>query len=73
MSESKYHIGIIEQPTNQITDSCAKDTLRRNRAEELYSSLANSSVVGIHIVQDNKCVFVNPKFQNITGYSEETY
>ena len=71
MTKPKSDISIIEQPANQITDSYDKYTQKHNRAEELYSSLANSPVVGIHIVQDNRFVFVNPKFQSIIGYTEE--
>lgn len=51
-------------------------TSRQNRitedkeAAELYRTLANSSPVGVYIVQDGKFQFVNPQFQKYTGYSE---
>jgi hypothetical protein len=36
----------------------------------LFGSLTLSSPVGIYIVQDRRFQFVNPQFQNNTGYSE---
>jgi PAS domain S-box-containing protein len=39
-------------------------------AEELYETLAKSSPVGVYIVQDGRFCFVNPRFQEITGYNE---
>ncbi|MDD5094655.1 MAG: PAS domain S-box protein [Dehalococcoidia bacterium] len=40
-------------------------------SENLYSSMANNSQVGVYIVQDGKFVFVNPQFQKNTGFTEE--
>jgi PAS domain S-box-containing protein len=51
---------------------CAcRDVTARRQAEELYRTLANSSPVGVYIVQDGKFVFVNPQFQKYTGFSED--
>jgi PAS domain S-box-containing protein len=47
----------------------AQEALRQS--EELYATMANSSQVGIYIVQDGKFVFVNPQFQNDTGFSAD--
>ena len=44
---------------------------QRKQVEELYSTLAKSSPVGIYIFQDGKFRFVNPQFQKYTGYSED--
>lgn len=41
------------------------------QAEELFGTLANSSPVGVYVVQDRKFQFVNPQFQQYTGYSED--
>ena len=41
------------------------------QSEELYATMANSSQVGIYIVQDGKFVFVNPQFQEDTGFSAD--
>jgi PAS domain S-box-containing protein len=47
------------------------DITERKRAEELYHTLASSSPVGVYIVQDGKFVFVNPRFKEYSGFSEE--
>jgi PAS domain S-box-containing protein len=43
----------------------------RERAEELYSILANSSPVGVYIAVKGRFRFVNPQFRKYTGFSEE--
>jgi PAS domain S-box-containing protein len=47
----------------------AQEALRQS--EELYQAVANSSQVGIYIVQDGKFVFVNPQFEKDTGFSAD--
>ncbi|MFC1924162.1 PAS domain S-box protein [Chloroflexota bacterium] len=37
---------------------------------KLFEVLANSSTIGIYIVQDGKCRYVNSMFQQLVGYSE---
>jgi len=49
----------------------ARDIAERRQAEQLYRTLANSSTVGVYIYQDGLYKFVNPRFQELTGYSEE--
>lgn len=44
---------------------------RHQQVEELYETLANSSPVGVYIVQDSKFQFVNSQFQKHTGFSED--
>jgi two-component system NtrC family sensor kinase len=46
------------------------DITERKQAEELYRNLANSTPVGVYIVQDGKFQFVNPQFQKYTGFSQ---
>jgi diguanylate cyclase (GGDEF)-like protein/PAS domain S-box-containing protein len=48
-----------------------RDVTERKMAEELFRTLANSSSAGVYIVQDGKFKFVNPCFQQVTGYSED--
>ena len=44
--------------------------MEQQRAE-LYKALANSSPVGVYVVQNRKFQFANPQFQKYTGYSED--
>ncbi len=44
---------------------------QRRQMEDLYTALANSSQVGIYIVQDGKFRFVNPQGQKYTGFSQD--
>jgi len=39
--------------------------------EDLYKTLANSSQVGVYILQDKRFRFVNPHIREYAGYSEE--
>jgi PAS domain S-box-containing protein len=41
------------------------------QAEQLYHTLADSSPVGVYIVQDGKFVFANPAFQEALGYTTD--
>ena len=44
---------------------------KRKQAEELYTTFANSSQIGVYIVQDGRFQFVNPQFQSHTGFSQD--
>ncbi|MBN1161263.1 MAG: response regulator [Dehalococcoidales bacterium] len=48
-----------------------KETEERKEAEELYETMAKSSPVGVYIIQDGRFCYVNPRFQQISGYSEK--
>jgi PAS domain S-box-containing protein len=47
------------------------DSTESKQARQIYQTLADSSPVGVYIRQNEKFVFTNPAFQNITGYSPE--
>jgi PAS domain S-box-containing protein len=47
------------------------DITELKRAEELFTNMANSSPIGIYIIQDGKIRYTNPKLQEVTGYSED--
>ncbi|UCC16699.1 MAG: PAS domain S-box protein, partial [Dehalococcoidales bacterium] len=49
----------------------ARDIGERRQAEQLYRTLANSATVGVYIYQDGRFKFVNPQFQELTGYTED--
>ncbi len=46
-----------------------RDMTERRQAEELFRTLANSSPIGIYIVQDGKFQYANAPFAEIVGYS----
>ncbi|MDD5713167.1 MAG: PAS domain S-box protein, partial [Smithellaceae bacterium] len=43
----------------------------KDQSEDLYRTLANSSQVGVYIIQNNRFRFVNPHIQNYAGYGEK--
>ncbi len=46
-----------------------RDMTERRQAEELFRTLANSSPIGIYIVQQGKFQYANAPFAEIVGYS----
>ncbi len=40
-------------------------------AEAKYRALVEESLVGVSIIQDNKIIYVNPRFAEIFGYTQE--
>ena len=47
----------------------AEEALRS--AEQKFRGLVEQSLVGIFIVQDGRCAYVNPRVAELTGYSQE--
>ncbi len=47
------------------------DISARKQAEAAFKDLILSAPIGIYILQDGKCILVNPGFEKITGYREE--
>lgn len=56
-------IGIAEDITQR------EDTL--NEAETQFRTLVEENLVGVSIIQDNKFIYVNPRFAEIFGYTEK--
>ena len=52
-------------------EGTAEDITKRKMAEELFRTLANSSPVGVYILQDNKFKFANPYFQQMIACGKE--
>jgi PAS domain S-box-containing protein len=52
-----------------ITERKKSDLLLKE-SEEKFRKLVEESEVGVFILQDNRLVYVNPRFEKITGYSE---
>ena len=51
--------------------SSIRDVTEYKEAEKLYTTLANSTQVGVYIIQNRKFQFVNPKFQEYMGFSQD--
>jgi len=49
----------------------SRDVTSRKQMEKLFQMVTNSSQVGIYIIQDGRFMMSNPKFQSLTGYSED--
>lgn len=62
----------IHNATGQIAGiiSVSRDITSRRQVEDLYEVLANSSPVGVYVIQDGYLRFGNPKFREYTGVSE---
>jgi PAS domain S-box-containing protein len=65
------NVHVIETGGRKLVLSVTRDITARKQAEELYTTLANSSPISVYILQDRKFVFTNPKFQNDTGYTDK--
>lgn len=53
------------------TITMLSDVTERRQAEELFRTLANSSPVGVYIMQKGKIKFTNLHFREITGFNEK--
>ena len=74
MGERIFNItarGIIVEEEEEEELVVIQDITERKQAEELYLTLANSSPVGVYIVQNRKFQFVNPMFQEYTDFSQD--
>jgi hypothetical protein len=56
---------------SEANEKLQLEIAERKQAEELFRTLCDSSPVGIYIIQDRKIQYVNPKFQELTGYSQD--
>ena len=70
----------IQRLPQTIFAAIEKQTLRDQRqqaeialkeSEEKFRNIAENSLVGIYIIQDDIFIYVNPKFAEIFGYSVE--
>ena len=64
-------IGVHAAEKRKLFTVIMHDVSERKREEEFYKSAFENSPIGIFILQDSKFKFVNVKFQEYTGYSEE--
>ena len=63
-------IAEIESLRKEVAELKQKETEHRE-AEHLYTALANSSQIGVYIVQNRKFQFVSPRFQEYTDFSQD--
>jgi len=71
ISSGLYTGGRIEHYTDITERKRAEEALRES--EELYVAMANNPHVGFYIIQDGKYVFMNQRFQESTGYTEDKF
>jgi PAS domain S-box-containing protein len=64
-------VASITYQGKQATLGVSIDITEHKQAEELYTTLANSSPTGVYIAQDGKFVFTNPAFRRSMGYTED--
>ena len=65
----------VKKMSNNLVMGVARDVTERKKmerelrdAEMMFRTISERSLVGIYIYQDNKFVYVNPKFTEIFGY-----
>jgi PAS domain S-box-containing protein len=73
-TEIKLLSGVTENIAYAIENLRIKETKRLyveklSESEELFRKLTEETPVGVYIVQDGKFSYVNPGFEEITGYS----
>ena len=59
----------IKQKENNVVIGFVRNISERKQAEQLYHNLADSSPVGVYIIQNRRFVFTNPVFQRVSGYT----
>jgi PAS domain S-box-containing protein len=64
-------VALITHQGKQAIMGIMIDTTESKLARQMYQTLADSSPVGVYVVQDRKFVFTNPVFQKISGYSAD--
>ena len=62
---------IIGMPSRVPGNLTLSEIMECKQMAELYRALANESPGGVYIVQDGRFQFVNPRFQEYTGYTEK--
>jgi len=68
----EFFASLLRDPDGRPTGfrGVVRDVTDRMREEELYRIMANSSTVGVYIVQDGVICFANPHIARYSGYPE---
>jgi len=61
----------IKQKEDNVVIGFVRNISARKQVEQLYHNLAESSPVGVYIIQNSRFVFTNPVFQQVTGYTND--
>lgn len=48
-----------------------EDLSEKQEAELMFKNLVNHTIVGVYIIQNNRLVYVNPKFEEYSGYTQD--
>ena len=65
------HARLITMGGEDLILSVCRDITEHKQAEQLLMTLANSSPIGLYIVQDGEFQYINPRFQQLMGYGNE--
>ncbi|MGA7843991.1 MAG: PAS domain S-box protein [Dehalococcoidales bacterium] len=77
MRRDKSHVWVeintapIKQKEDNVVIGFVRNISARKQVEQLYHNLAESSPVGVYIIQNSRFVFTNPVFQQVTGYTND--
>ncbi len=66
-----YHYPFADIDGSPLVMELGIDISARKQAEAAFKDLILSAPIGIYILQDGKCILVNPGFEKISGYREE--
>jgi len=58
----------LQEMNSTLEKRVEERTFAIQQAEIKFRTLVEASLVGVYIVQDNKFIYVNPKFEQIFGY-----
>lgn len=64
-------LAVLAGTVNEMLAALERTQRRLRESEELFKTVATSSPIGIYIVQEGKFRFVNPRFEQHTGYGRE--
>ncbi|HVU94394.1 MAG TPA: PAS domain S-box protein [Puia sp.] len=66
-----YELDLLATTFNRMLDEIVANESRLKDSEAKFRSLVEQSQVGVYIAQDEKFVYVNPVFEQQSGYAKE--
>ncbi|MEP7237881.1 MAG: PAS domain S-box protein, partial [Ferruginibacter sp.] len=61
----------LQQLNNTLEKKVEERTMAIQQGEIKFRTLVEASLVGVYIVQDEKFIYVNPRFEQIMGYNKD--